>query len=322
MASSSEKKLRMVVAAVLGIGLAGLLMYRTHKQRARTVSHGVFNAWYARTPAPVLIVEQWTRIGARQDPDNLRRSRDAEITIRYHSHRLDDGALLGSFSRKDWTVPPSGVWNDRVWVCGKGEPALLAADGLKVVSDREAIRQAIAGDVGGDFEVGGGKCYVDQYSGRLAINGADGKRYWVTTELRVEPRPTDAVHPPGYYCSLQKTELIEPNVVECMAEDGSAANVLVTSKASALAKDANKPLLLSGTATSYSAGTRVLWTKPLTELTGQPDPLWLGAHLVAPGRVALLVRTAQMRVHVIELDPADGAVRASKVLFDKSAPGT
>jgi hypothetical protein len=314
--------LNVVITVVLAIALAAVLITRRSAQRrATTVTHGVYAAWYARTPTPVLVVEQTTYEGEYRDPDgDLRRSRDAKTTIRYHSHRLEGGAHLGSFSREGWRVPIAGVWNDRVWVCGKGEPELLAADGLKLVADRTAIRKAIADGVGGDFEIGGGKCYVDEHSGRLAVKGADGKRHWVTTDLRVEPHTRDAVHPPGYDCSLP-SGLIEPRLAECMAPDAGPANVLVLSKSSALAKDAGQPELLSGVSASYDKGARVLWTKPLTELTGHPDPFWLGAQPLGPGRVAVLIRTTKMRVHVIELDPADGTIKASKVLFDTASPG-
>ena len=90
---------------------------------------------------------------------------------------------------------------------------------------------------------------------------------------------------------LQENDLIEPRVAGCMAPDAGPANLLVLSKPS------------------------------LTELTSRPDPFWLGARPLEPGRVAVLVRTAEMSVHVIELDPADGTVKASKVLFATAAPG-
>lgn len=321
MASAKRVKSNTVIVALLTIGLFAFLFINTQHRRATTVSHGVYRAWYARAPMPVLVVEETTYEGPYHDPDDTRRSRDATTTIHYHSHRLEDGAHLGSYSREGWRVPIAGVWNDRVWICGQGEPALLAADTLKLVADRTAIHRAVADGVGGDFELGGGNCYVDEHSGRLAVKGADGERHWITTALRVEPHTSDAVYPPGYDCSLPRT-LIEPRLAECLAPDTGPAAVLVLSKASALAKDAGAPELLSGAAAANpDAGARVLWTRPLTELTGRPDPLWLGAQPLEPGRVAVLIQTANVRMHVIELDPADGTTHTSRVLFDPAAPG-
>lgn len=322
MAGSRRKLWNAVIVGGLALAVGAFLVIRRQRQYAVTASHRVDGAWYARTPSPVLVVEHATYVGPYSDPDDSRRSRDAKTTISYHSHRIEDGAHLGSFQRDGWKVPVAGVWKDRVWVCGGGEPALLAAEGLTLVADRAAIRKAIAGEVGGDFELSGVRCYVDAYTGRLAIKGADGKRHWLTTDLRVEPHTSDAVDPPGYDCALHDSELFKPRVALCMAPDAGPANQLVLSRPSALAKDAGKPEVLSGVSASDAGGTRVLWTKPLTALTQQPDPRWLGARPLEPGRVAVLIGSAELRVHVLELDPADGTVKASKVLFDRAAPGT
>lgn len=311
------KKQRIVqigITVVLGIACAVIFIPRLFPD----TEYGVYRAWYVESPTPSVIVElsAFTAAVVTGEP---RRDRDAKTTTSYHGHRVDSGTRVGSFSRAGWRIEE--IVKDRVWACStRGEPLVLAADTLTQIADRRAIHDAIAAQVGGDFEIRAGRCYIHPYTGHLAVDGADGKRHWVTTAPAHEAHKTDAIVPPGWTCAPPSgLELIEPRVVLCMAP-GAGPNQLVLSRASALAKDARKPALLSG-AIVGGAERRLVWTKSLAELTGQPDPFWLDASSLESGKIVVLLRTGRVRVHVLELDPATGAVISTKILFETSRPG-
>jgi len=311
---SKKRTVRIAITGVLGLAAAVIIVPRLFP----STEYSVYRAWYAASPTPSLIVELSSFTGPVSTGDP-RRDQDAKTTTTYHSHRIDDGTRVGGFKRAGWTI--EAVVKDRVWACSaRAEPLVLAAGSLTPLADRSAIREAIAAEVGGDFEIKTGHCYVHPYTGHLAVYGADGKRHWVTTAPAHEAHTTDAIVPQGWTCHPPTgLELIDPRLVLCMAP-GAGPNQLVVSRASALAKDANKPGLLSGVIRGPSDG-RVVWTKSMADLTGQPDPFWLGAHALDSGKVVVLVRTGRVRVHVIELDPATGAVITMKILFEKTRPG-
>ena len=307
------------IGLLVAAGFVGLVLFVRHGEKEKQ-THAIYNAWYVDSAAPAIVVEQQTFEGPTSSHDP-RRDSDAKTTFLYHTHRLADGAWLGTFTREGWTIPTAGVWKERAWACDRqGEPMLIAVDGMKPVADRHAIRSAIATQTGGDFEMRG-RCYVDGYTGYLAVHGADGKVHWVTTDLRHVARTSNAVYPAAWYCSAGQSALIEPRLARCFAPADGPANQLLLSRHSALAKDRSEPEVLSAVSATNGGVTRVLWSRSLTELSGKPDPLFVGASSIAPGRALVLVRSDRLRVHVLELNLLDGAVTSEKVLFDAVAPG-
>ncbi len=265
------------------------------------------------------MVEEHTYTGPVSGGDDSRRDHDAKTTLRYHSYRVSDGALLGSFAREGFTL--LGSAKERVWMCGaRGEPLLLSTESMQVVADRSAMSAAL----GGDFETGA-RCYINAYTGSLAVTLANGERYWLGANLGVEPRPSDTVIPKGWYCATDQLSLVEPKVSLCLSPEATPASALVVSNASALAKDAKQSELLSGVAGSFGQHTRVLWTSSLAELaeSGEEDtpPMWLGATQLDAHRVAVLMRSEKLRVHVLILDPASGSVLERTRLFNEGVLG-
>jgi hypothetical protein len=296
---------------------AAIMVIRTwHRDESRAV----YRAIYAETAnGPVLVVEQQHYLGPLSSHEP-RRSSPAKTTVRWFSHRIADGAYLGTYTNKKFEIP--GGTKDRLWACDSSQsPLLLSAESLQVVADREEIRAASSEATGGDFETGA-SCYVFPYSGSLAIVGRNGKRMRVTTDLKVDPDESTVVAPKGWHCQLGNlTALIEPREVLCLDPASARASTMTLSMTSALAKDKGLTELLSGVSAA-GAETKVVWTKPLTELSGTTEiPLWLGAHQIDANHVAIMLRTLETRVHVIVLDPTDGRVHDTKTLFADGYPG-
>ncbi len=279
-----------------------------------------YRAWYLDTAeGPIVVVSHGSHTGPSYGSEP-RYDSDAVTTMSLYAHRVSDGKYLGRYRSDKYSL--AGVWRDKLWIYDdKAGPLLVTAADMKIVADRKAIHASVGDAVGGDFEMSRPGGFVDGYTGRLAINGADGKYYWVTTDLRVEARdPNARLVPAGWYCSVGRTDLIKARMTECLPPSAAPATALVLSRKSALQKDANLPPILSGVAARYEH-TEVLWSVALDELVGAGAPYWLGAQTVGPRRVLLMVRTDPMQLHLIFVDPTDGAVLERKTMFSDSPPG-
>jgi hypothetical protein len=299
--------------AMVAIGLAAMFALGG-RCGGGTTTENIYRAWYFDTSGgPVVVVSHGSHFSGVHTGEP-RYDTAASSTMRLYGHRLADGSYLGSQSA-DWLKPADG---NRFWVIDKTGPRLVAAESMKVVADRAAIAEA----AGGDFELTRPGGFVHPYDGWLAVKMADGKDHWVTPAL--EHRAPDAasrIPPEGWYCSIGRNDLIEPRLAECLPPAAAPATGLFLSRQSALDKDQGLAPLVSGVAASYQE-TRVLWTKSLVDLVdGEAEPSWMGAQVVGPRRVLVMVRTAGMKLHLVTVDPVDGSVRERAVLFDESPPG-
>lgn len=286
-------------------------------------SWNIFRAWYAETPdGPVVLVERGDFTEATHAGDS-RYNRDATSRMALHSHRVDDGAHLGSFEAKDFGV--IGVWGDHLWVDvpkSPDRPLLLAAAGLETKADHGAILKAVGDDLGGDFEAQAARYSWDPYTGELHLKGARGKTHLLSTDLELRPEEDGGKIPPeGYDCNVRAADLIEPSLVACLPPQSAPATSLARSHQTAIKRDRpnDKPLLSAVSTEGGSA--KLLWSKPLAELAGtSTTPFLSGSQTLDPHRVVLLLRGDDKRLHLVFVDPADGSVLDRKTMFGEASP--
>lgn len=305
-------------AAVVVLGMMAAFFF----MRGRNVTHAITGGWYLEsTNGPVLVVDHGSFWQANSNTSSSYGRPSSRSATRLYSHRVSDGAYLGQYPMSG-DARVAGMHGDKLWICDKRSgPVLLQVPDLRVVANRKTIRDA----AGTDFELTGSDCTVHPYEGKLEIRESDGKDYWVTTDLRVEPEdPDERIPPPGYYCHIGQTDLIQPHVISCLPPESAPATVLAKSKTSALRKDKKLPPLISGISSSFDK-TEVLWTKPMDELVGAPVPdvRWMREQVLDPHRVVLMMGTHEkmLQVHLIFIDPTDGTVLDHKLLFADAAPG-
>ncbi|MEM7154394.1 MAG: hypothetical protein AAF799_16225 [Myxococcota bacterium] len=305
------------IAALVVVGLA-IVLAVVLSLPEREQSDRIYAAWYVETPTgPLVVAQHSTHLGPVNLGGDTRRDTPAFSATRLYTYNVETGDRVATYSfRRGTETRVIGPAGDRLWLRVGDEPVLLQATDLSIVADAAAIRSAVGVQLGGDFAFTHPSGQLHPYDRHLQLKGADGKMHYVSAALEhLDPDDTRKIPPEGYNCSTSSPELHSPRLLVCFPPSLAPATSLVRSFASALDEDT---VLLS--AIDANDGARVLWTRPVTELSAGTEPATLlRGQVLTKDRVVVLVQTGDERVDVLHMNPSNGQTMYSRSVIRPAA---